>query len=159
VFHTASIFADRPLDHRAWQWPRQIELYNGEGEFVPIGRRAQRSAASRRGDGFRLGMKAQSLPAACKGRSARLLLVLQSFSSNATPSHLLPVPARAVLILQQNQLPGGRSSRGVRDSCSNIREAAPLLCPHDFRKNVFRSGRVRPNEVPSATGPVESPRR
>src|SRR5271157_6351036 len=40
--------SDRPLDHRAWQWPRHdSDIQPAKAEFEPIGRKAQQSAASR----------------------------------------------------------------------------------------------------------------
>src|SRR5580704_1175702 len=39
---------DRPLGHRAWQWPRHdLDVQLAKAEFVPIGCKAQQSAASR----------------------------------------------------------------------------------------------------------------
>src|ERR1039458_2497907 len=40
--------SDRPLDHRTWQWPRRdLDMRPAKAEFVPIGCKAQQSAAGR----------------------------------------------------------------------------------------------------------------
>src|SRR5580704_10992761 len=64
--------SDRPLDHRAWQWPpHDLAAQLAKAEFVPIGRKARQSAASRL---QRLipprHERPQSQPAVCRSRSA-----------------------------------------------------------------------------------------
>ncbi len=63
--------SDRPLDHRAWQWPRHdLAVRLAKAEFVAIGRKAQQSAASRLLRPIPPPHeRPQSQPAACKSRS------------------------------------------------------------------------------------------
>src|SRR5258708_18791738 len=63
--------SDRPLDHRAWQWPRHdSDVLLAKGEFVPVGCKARQSAASRSQRLIPLQRgRPRSQPAVCKLRS------------------------------------------------------------------------------------------
>src|ERR1700693_2545870 len=93
-----------------------IELYNGRrlnslqsvverNNLPPVGR----------SDRFRVRMNGRNCSLQCVGaEAAGLLLGLQGFlQQRHSLRDLLPVPERAVLILQQNQLSGRRGSGGV----------------------------------------------
>src|SRR5208282_1727797 len=86
---------DRPLDHRAWQWPRHdLVAQPAKAEFVPIGRKAQQSAASRSERPIRTPReRPQSQPAVCRNRSG--WTSAGAFHDTPGLSPAMPLPPRS----------------------------------------------------------------
>src|SRR3984885_2248387 len=141
--------SDRPLDLRTLQLPRHdLAVQLVKAEFVPVGRKAQQSAASRSERPIQPPHeRPQSQLAACKSRSGG------TSARTSGPSPAMPLPpqsapgsrARGLDAPAESALRSETFSRRDEIPAATSEKAAPLL--------RALAG------VPSVTAPVESPRR
>src|ERR1700733_2272137 len=137
--------SDRPLDLRTLQLPRHdLAVQLVKAEFVPIGRKAQQSAASRSQRPIPPPHeRPQSQPAVCKSRSGG--------TSGLSPA--MPLPPRSALGSRASD-PGSPAKSALRSEKFSRRDGIPVATSGKAAQLLPALAGVR-----SATVPVESPRR
>src|SRR5258708_6074375 len=136
---------DRPLDHRAWQWPRHdLAPQPAKAESVTIHRKAKQCAASRLPPSIPPPHeRPQSQPAVCKSQSG--------WTSGLSPA--MPLPPRSAPASRAND-PGSPAKSALRSARFSRRDGILVATSGKAAQSLPGLAQVR-----SATGPVESPRR
>ena len=81
----------------------------------------------------------RSPPEACTGRSAA---TQRSFHQRRPFGDLVPIPERAVLVVQQHQFAGGEVRAARRDSCSSISASSPIASGSGSSSTSSRPRRI-----------------